>query len=68
MMAVGKNEVLLRTKNKEELVFSQTLKLQSLSIFSLIFFFPPQKKGNKMSSLKEAHFTPTNVSDWDARE
>lgn len=36
--------------------------------FSLLDFFSPQKENSKMSSLKDAYYTPTYVGGWDARE
>lgn len=55
-------------KIRNSLFFKNTKTKKFINFLFDLFPPPPQKRGNKMSSLKEAYFTPTSVSVWDARE
>lgn len=54
------------SKIRNGLFFTNTKTTKFINFLFDLFF--SKKRGNKMSSLKEAYFTPTSVSGWDARD
>lgn len=61
----GKEWSFAENKIRNSLFFTNT---KTTKFINFLYCFFPKKRGNKMSSLKEAYLTPTGVSDWDARE